>query len=270
MTEILGHILASVMGLTLGLIGGGGSILTVPILVYIVGIDPIQATSYSLLIVGSAALFGAVRYHFKGQINYKDGFLFAIPSLLSVYLTRLFLMPAIPKTIVTLNGFIFTKALFVMCLFSGLMLITAYFMIKSNGKPAPAQGPLTLKRAGFIALEGGLVGVVTGIVGAGGGFLIVPALVLFVGLPMRQAVATSLMIIALKSLAGVVGDLQAHVHFDVMFLAIFLGFTLGGMLLGTYLAPKVSDTKLKKAFGWFVLILGALMLIEQIYSSVES
>lgn len=265
MIEIIGYILAAFMGLTLGLIGGGGSILTVPILVYVLGINPVKSTSYSLLVVGSAALFGAFRYHFKGLIQYKAAALFGLPSLASVYLTRLYLMPAIPDEILSIQGFLMTKAILIMVLFSSLMVVTAYFMIRSNGKPALSQGnkSLTLKHTCFIALEGSVVGLVTGIVGAGGGFLIVPALVLLVGLPMKEAVATSLLIIALKSLAGVVGDLQAHVSFDWLLLSYFLGFTLGGMFLGTYLAPRVSDTKLKKAFGWFVFVLGVAMLGEQ-------
>lgn len=265
MIDLVGYILAAFMGLTLGLIGGGGSILTVPILVYVLGIHPVKSTSYSLLIVGVAALFGAIRYHFKGLVNYKAAAIFGIPSLLSVYLTRLYLMPAIPSEVLTINGFLITKAIVIMVLFASLMVITAYFMIRSNGKLTSSQNKvLTLQNACFIALEGSVVGIVTGIVGAGGGFLIVPALVLLVGMPMKEAVATSLLIIALKSLAGVVGDLQVHVSFDWLFLSYFLGFTLGGMFLGTYLAPRASDTKLKKSFGWFVLTLGVLMLGEQI------
>ncbi|HBN22958.1 MAG TPA: permease [Holosporales bacterium] len=265
MIESIGYILAAFMGLSLGMIGGGGSILTVPILVYALSINPVKSTSYSLFIVGTAALFGALRYHFKNLVNYKAAALFGLPSLVSVYLTRRYLMPAIPEEVLVINGFLVTKAIFIMLLFTSLMVTTAYFMIRSNGKPTlPRKTHLTLQSLLIIALEGILVGGVTGIVGAGGGFLIVPALVLLVGLPMREAVATSLLIIALKSLAGVIGDLQAHVAFDWVFLFYFLGFTLGGMFLGTHFAHHISDVKLKKTFGWFVLILGIMMLSGQL------
>lgn len=265
MIESAGYILAAFMGLTLGMIGGGGSILTVPILVYVLNINPIKSTSYSLFIVGFAALFGALRYHVKNLVNYKAAALFGLPSLASVYLTRRFLMPAIPEEVLVLKGFIVTKAIFIMVIFASLMVTTAYFMIRSNGKPpAPRKSHLSLQSFMIIAMEGSVVGIITGIVGAGGGFLIVPALVLLVGLPMKEAVATSLFIIALKSLAGVVGDLQADVTFDWIFLSYFLGFTLGGMFLGTHLAHRVCEGKLKKIFGWFVLILGMMMLSAQL------
>tara|TARA_R110002095_G_scaffold215453_1_gene209685 strand:+ start:605 stop:1411 length:807 start_codon:yes stop_codon:yes gene_type:complete len=265
MIDIAGYFLATLMGLTLGLMGGGGSILTVPIFVYVLNINPVKATSYSLFVVGAAALFGAIRYHLKGLLDYKAAALFGFPSLFSVYLTRRYLIPAIPADVFSINGFLISKAILIMFLFATLMVAAATFMIGSNGKIAPPRNPhLTLQAALLIALEGSLVGVVTGSVGAGGGFLIVPSLVLLVGLPMKEAVATSLLVIAIQSLAGVVGDLQAHVAFDWIFLGYFLGFTLGGMLLGTYLAPYVSDVKLKHTFGWFVMILGVAMLGGQI------
>ncbi|NCP62528.1 MAG: sulfite exporter TauE/SafE family protein [Alphaproteobacteria bacterium] len=265
MIDIAGYILAAFMGLTLGMIGGGGSILTVPIFVYVLSINPVKSTSYSLLVVGAAALFGALRYHFENLVNYRAAAIFGLPSLVSVYLTRRYLMPALPEEILVINGFLITKAIFIMVLFASLMVTTAYFMIRSNGKPTPPRNPhLTLRNLLIVAVEGSMVGIVTGIVGAGGGFLIVPALVLLVGLSMKEAVATSLLIIALKSLAGVIGDLQAHVTFDWVLLGYFLGFTLGGMFLGTHLAHRVSDGKLKKTFGWFVLILGVMMLCGQI------
>jgi uncharacterized protein len=264
--EILGYLLAAVMGLTLGLIGGGGSILTVPILVYVLKISPVLATSYSLVVVGSAAAFGAIRYHKMDLVSYKIGLIFGLPSLAAVYITRLYLIPALPEVFFEWNGISFTKDVFIMVFFSALMILTAIFMIRSNGAPTvSAKNGMGFTRAILTVFEGLFVGTVTGIVGAGGGFLIVPALVLLAGIPMKLAVGTSLFIIALKSLVGFAGDLQAGVELDITLLLFFLGATLIGMFAGTHYSKNVPEKRLKHLFGWFVLVLGIIMTIEQVY-----
>ena len=200
MMEILGYIAAFIMGVTLGSIGGGGSILTVPILVYLMGVTPVTATGYSLLIVGSAAAFGAFRYYRQGLIDMKAAITFAIPSIVAVYLTRAFLMPAIPDQITSVP-FVVSKDIAIMVLFAILMVAAAIMMLRNSKNLTPLKDDYH-HHSILIVVEGAVVGVVTGILGAGGGFLIIPALVLLMGMDMKRAVGASLFIIALKSLIG--------------------------------------------------------------------
>jgi uncharacterized membrane protein YfcA len=259
--EIVGFILAIVMGLTLGLFGGGGSILTVPILVYVFKLNPVLATAYSLFVVGFSALIGAIRKHFDGEIAYKIGFLFALPSILSVYATRRFLIPFIPDTIAELGSFILTKDLALMLFFAVVMLIAAYSMIRGRKNSEHQE---KVPSYPLVVLEGVIVGVITGLVGAGGGFLIVPALVLLVGLSMKEAVATSLVIIALKSLIGFTGDISSGQAIDWKFLILFTAFSIAGMIGGLVLAKKIDSQKLKKAFGYFVLVMAVFILVKEL------
>ena len=184
----MGYILAIVIGVVLGLIGGGGSILAVPILVYVLGVNPIQATAYSLFIVGLSALIGARKHYQLGNINFKIGILFAAPSFIGVFLSRKLLLPAIPHKLLELNSFILFKDSFLMILFAILMLFAAYSMLS---KKELNQKPINQINILKIILDGFIVGIVTGLVGAGGGFLIVPALILFSGLEMKKAIGIS-------------------------------------------------------------------------------
>lgn len=196
--EILGYIASILMGLTLGMIGGGGSILTVPILVYLFQINPVIATAYSLFIVGLTALVGGGFYLKKGEVDLKTGFV-AIPSFIGVYLTRAYVMPQLPDPVFTIASISFAKPLLIMIVFAVLMVAASLSMIKS--KTSNVSSPKEMKalnRLILISLEGLVVGAITGFVGAGGGFLIIPALVILVGLPMKIAVGTSLFIIACK------------------------------------------------------------------------
>jgi len=181
---VLAYLSTIIMGSTLGIIGGGGSILTVPILVYMLGIDPIKATGYSLFVVGATALVGGIGYIRKGQVHMRAGVVFAIPSLISVFTVRRFAIPALPDVIVTVGTYNLNKDTFVMLVFALVMLGTAYSMIR---KPAPEE-KLTDAHFNYplIAIEGIIVGAITGFVGAGGGFLIVPALVILAGVPIKQ------------------------------------------------------------------------------------
>jgi uncharacterized membrane protein YfcA len=259
--EILGYLLSVVMGFTLGLLGGGGSILTVPILVYVLGIDPVLATAYSLFVVGATSVAGGVQKHRQGLVRWKTGLVFAVPSLIAVFLTRYYLVPAIPDKIATFGSFELTKEIAIMVFFGVVMLIASYSMIsdrkdKNGQEEKPFNFPL-------IIAEGLVVGVVTGLVGAGGGFLIVPALVLLVGLPMKQAVGTSLAIIAIKSLIGFLGDIGSGQAIDWTFLLLFTAFSLAGMFLGIYATRYVAADKLKKGFGYFVLIMGIFIILTE-------
>ena len=247
-------------GTTMGLIGGGGSILTVPILVYLLGIPPILATGYSLFVVGLSALVGFINYFKIGLVNIKTGTIFAIPAFVGVFLARKFLLPALPLEIFSVGNLVVGRDLIVMGVFATLMILASVSMIRGGSEPEQ-EGELQFNYP-MIALEGLVVGGVTGFVGAGGGFLIIPALVMLAKLPMKQAVGTSLMIIAVKSLFGFLGDL-GNQSIDWGFLALFCLLSIIGIYLGTYLSRFVSSAKLKPGFGWFVLIMGLFILAKE-------
>ncbi len=247
-------------GATMGLIGGGGSILTVPILVYLLGIPPVLATGYSLFVVGLSALVGSVNYFKLGLVNLKAGTIFAIPAFVGVFLARKFLVPALPLEIFTVGSLVVGRDLIVMGVFATVMILASVSMIRGGSEPEK-EGELQFNYP-MIALEGLIVGGVTGFVGAGGGFLIIPALVMLAKLPMKQAVGTSLMIIAVKSLFGFLGDL-GNQSIDWGFLALFSLLSIIGIYLGTYLSRFVSSAKLKPGFGWFVLIMGLFILAKE-------
>jgi uncharacterized protein len=231
--ELLGYIASIFMGLSLGMIGGGGSILTVPILVYLFGIEPVLATAYSLFIVGLTAMFGGFGYLKKGEVDLKTGFIFAVPSFIGVYLTRRFVVPSLPDPVFSLGAVEISKSLLIMLVFALLMLTASVSMIKTKKPETKPNVPLApAKKFGLISLEGLLVGGVTGFVGAGGGFLIIPALVLLVGMPMKIAVGTSLFIIAAKSLIGFVGDLQGAAVIDWKLMLTVAAIAVVGLYLG--------------------------------------
>lgn len=259
---IIGYIGALIVGLTLGLLGGGGSILTVPILVYLLGINPVLATAYSLFVVGTTSLVGAIRNISKGMVDIKVAVVFAIPAFIAVYLTRRYLVPAIPDQIFTVGDFVLTKDLGIMLFFALIMVAASYSMIK--GRKEKEVDELAKLKIPLIVLEGAVVGVLTGIVGAGGGFLIIPALVLFANLSMKRAVATSLLIIAMKSLIGFLGDVQ-NLVIDWNFLMIFTGLSIIGIFIGIYLNRFINEKYLKKAFGWFVLVMGIYIITKELW-----
>lgn len=260
--EFFGYLSAFFIGVILGLIGGGGSILTLPVLVYLLEIEPVEATAYSLFIVGCASLAGSARNMYARRIDYKTAIIFSIPSLLAVYFTRSFLLPAIPAVILQTRGLFLTKDVAIMLFFALLMILSSASMIMEPRIKPPIKKKKVYNSL-LISAEGILVGIVTGIVGAGGGFLIVPALVLLVGLPMKKAVATSLLVIALKSLFGFVGDLQ-NFNINWYFLLGFTSLAVMGIFLGTFLDRFFQGKKLKKSFGWFVLIMGVYILWKEL------
>jgi len=256
--EIAGFFAAVLIGVTLGLIGAGGSILTVPVLVYLMDVQPVTATSYSLFVVGLTALVGSVQYMRQGLVQYRTAVLFSVPAFAAVFFSRAVLLPAIPSEILRLDGFVLTKDLAIMVLFAGLMVMASVSMIR----PRAGGDRQDRHHPGLIVVDGLVVGLLTGLVGAGGGFLIIPALVVLAAVPMKAAVGTSLLIIAVKSLLGFTGDL-GNIGIDWFFLMQFSFFTVGGIVLGTYLARFVSGSRLKPAFGWFVLIMGFYILVRE-------
>jgi len=262
MYEIIGYSCAVLIGITLGLIGGGGSILTVPVLVYIMGIEPVLATAYSLFVVGISALAGTFKNLRRGNIDLKTGFVFALPSFIAVYYTRRIIVPAIPQEIMTFGSFTLSKETGIMLFFAFIMLLASISMIRGR-KNNPELNPKAFNYP-IIIVEGLFIGALTGLVGAGGGFLIIPALVLLAGLPMKKAVGTSLMIIAIKSLIGFTGDLSTTLNIDWVFLSSFSALSIIGMGLGLYLSKSIEGDKLKKAFGYFVLLMAVFVLIKEL------
>lgn len=261
--DFLGYTGALLIGIILGLVGGGGSILTVPVFVYVLGIGPVIATAYSLFVVGISAVVGAWQNYRKDLVDVRTAIIFAIPAFAAVYATRRFLMPAIPDHLFQLGNFTMTKDIGIMIFFALIMLLASISMIRSNGNHDETESEIRYNYP-LILLEGIMVGVLTGIVGAGGGFLIIPALVLLARLPMKKAVGTSLLIIAFKSLIGFLGDIQV-LKIEWSFLLIFSLFAIAGIILGTYISNFINGAKLKKGFGWFILFMGIFIIVMELF-----
>ena len=261
--HLLGYAASLLIGISLGLIGGGGSILTVPVLVYLFGVEPVMATAYSLFIVGMSSLVGAYPKYREGEVDLRTALVFGLPSIAAVFATRKLIVPAIPQQVMQLDGLIVTRGMLMMLLFAILLIAASVSMIR-NGRPARPKAATGERVFNYplILLEGGVVGLLTGLVGAGGGFLIIPALVLLSGLPMKQAVGTSLLIIAAKSLFGFLGDVTEY-DMDWRLLAVVATIAMAGILAGNALSRRVDGDRLKKAFGWFVLLMGVYILIRE-------
>ncbi|RTY90678.1 sulfite exporter TauE/SafE family protein [Flavobacterium sp. RSP46] len=262
--EYIGYFSSILIGVALGLIGGGGSILTVPVLVYLFTVEPVIATAYSLFIVGLTSAVGSVGYFKKGLVSIKTAIVFGIPSIISVFTTRAIIVPAIPKELFSVGNFILTKDLFLMLFFAVIMIIASYSMIKKDKKLASEELHEQKFNYPLILIEGTLIGIITGLVGAGGGFLIIPALVILSKLPMKEAVGTSLVIIAAKSLIGFFGEGGENV-IDWQFLFTISAFAIVGISIGTALSKKINGNKLKPAFGWFVLVMGIYIITKELF-----
>jgi uncharacterized protein len=261
--EIIGYIFSVIIGISLGLIGGGGSILTVPILVYLFHIDAVVATAYSLFIVGITSLIGTITKYKQGLVNIKTGLIFGAPSIAVVYLTRKFIVPAIPNDIMMVGEFAVTKSILMMLLFAVLMVFASISMIRDKKMEVSSNSDKGFNYP-MILLEGTIVGLVTGFVGAGGGFIIIPALILFTGLPMKEAIGTSLMIITAQSLIGFIGDLDNQ-EMNWNLLLTVSAIAIAGIFLGNYLSIKIDGAKLKKGFGWFVLVMGLYIIAKELF-----
>lgn len=260
--EIIGYLASILIGVALGLIGGGGSILTVPVLVYLMGVDAVAATAYSLFIVGATSAVGSVQYFRKGLVNIKTAIVFGIPSIVAVFLTRAYIVPAIPKEIMSIGDFVITKSILMMLLFACLMIAASYSMIKKSKANIDEDTKEQKFNYPVILIEGLVVGILTGLVGAGGGFLIIPALVILSKLPMKEAVGTSLVIIAAKSLIGFFGE-GAETVINWQIILSVTAFAVLGIFIGTYLSKKIDGAKLKPAFGWFVLVMGIYIILKE-------
>lgn len=257
--EIFGYIGAVFIGLILGLTGGGGSILTVPILVYVMLLNPITATAYSLFIVGTTSVFGAFQNYRNDLVDFKNGFLFAVPSFIAIYLTRRFIVPVIPTTIME-KPFLLMKSTFLMVFFAVIMVFAALSMLKKK-KMNLGEPKETSKT--FLVIQTFCIGLIIGLVGAGGGFLIIPSLVLFAKLPMKKAIGTSLFIMSMNSLIGFMGDVQ-NLIIDWTFLLKFTSLSIIGIFIGIYLNKFVNEDQLKKGFAYFVLAMACFILYKEI------
>jgi uncharacterized membrane protein YfcA len=254
-TALLGWGATWFVGLALGLIGGGGSILTVPILVYLFGVPATQATGDSLFIVGATSLAGALVHGVNGRVSTRVAAVFAPPSIAAVYVVRRWGVPLLPADIALWPGTSVRRDVLLMLGFAIVMAVAASAMIRRRSSVAPAATPHPVP----LMLLAATVGAVAGFFGAGGGFLIVPALVLVAGLPMSTAVGTSLAIIAVQSLAGFVGVLQASPPADWPLLVGVTVLALTGMGAGLWLCPRISGPQLRAGFGWFVMAMSVVI-----------
>jgi uncharacterized membrane protein YfcA len=261
--EIFGYLSALVIGISLGLIGGGGSILAVPVLAYLFLVNEKVATAYSLFIVGFSALIGGVKQHFKGYVDWRTAFVFGVPAIVGVTLVRHYVVPALPDVLFTIDNFEFTRRMGMFGLFAVLMIPAAFSMLKKRVEDNHEKGihynyPLIL-------LEGLIVGAITGFIGAGGGFLIIPALVILANVEMKVAVGTSLIIIAFKSLLGFfLGD-ALTMKIDWKFLITFTFISLIGIFIGSYLSNFIDGNKLKKGFGYFIFVMAIFIFYMEFF-----
>lgn len=258
--EYIGYLASICIGLVLGVLGSGGSILSIPILVYIFHMDVVMASAYSLFIVGATSFVGAIPKYKEHLVSFRTGLLFGVPSILSIFCTRKWIVPGIPEEVAYIGSFVVTKRILLLGLFALLMILASVSMIRAKRE---LQQDDAKARVFLVILEGILIGVLTGLVGAGGGFLIIPALVLLTGLPFKTAVGTSLFIIAINSLTGFLGDvLNYSIHWSFLLTITLLAVT--GILVGNKLSRKISPIRLRKAFGWFVLFTGLCILLHEL------
>ena len=260
-TQIIGYILAIVVGISLGLIGSGGSILSVPILVYIMGVEPILATAYSLFVVGTTALFGGIQKAKQKLVDFKKVVLFGVPTILAVFITRKFIVPNIPDILFSTATFSLKKSVLIMIVFAIVMIFASVRMIK------PLKNKIVNDDAKInyfsILIQGLFIGLVAGFVGAGGGFLIIPALLFFAKTPMKMAIGTSLFIVSAQSLIGFIGDLRPEQNMNWSLLILFTSCSIIGVFIGSFLSKKIEGEKLKTGFGWFVLAMGIYIIIKE-------
>ncbi len=264
--EILGYLASILIGVSLGLIGSGGSILTVPVLVYLMHINPLLATTSSLFIVGTTSLVGGLRAYSKKQVDFKAVTEFGIPSIFSIFITRHYILPALPDQLFAIGDFTVTTDIFLMILFAVLMLGASISMIvnrNDNRVKVPMAGERQNKALPLILL-GLVIGLVTGLLGAGGGFLIIPSLVLFLRLPMKIAVGTSLLLVAINSLFGFLFSLKQF-EYNWTILLLFTILAISGIFIGSRLADKIPGASLKKGFGWFVLVMGIYIIVKELF-----
>ena len=265
--EILGYIASILIGILLGMLGSGGSILTVPVLVYLMDVNPLLATTSSLFIVGVTSLAGGLRAYSRRLVDFRAITEFGIPSIFSIFITRHYILPSLPDNLFNIGNVGVSKEMLLMLLFAILMLIASFPMIYNNHEVPPRKKDGEINRQNKVlslVIIGILIGLVTGLLGAGGGFLIIPALVLFLKLPMKKAVGTSLLIIAINSLFGFLFSLKQF-DYNWTMIIVFTVLAIAGIFIGSKLADKIPGPDLKKGFGWFVLIMGIYIILKELF-----
>jgi uncharacterized membrane protein YfcA len=264
--EILGYIASVLIGISLGLVGSGGSILTVPVLVYLMHTDPLLATTSSLFIVGTTSLVGGFRAYSKKLVDFRAVTEFGIPSIFSIFITRHYILPALPDNMFSIGTVQVSKSMFLMVVFAALMLVASVTMIRNNYNEQGTADSESSRQNKVLPLVilGILVGFVTGLLGAGGGFLIIPSLVVFLRLPMKTAVGTSLLIIAINSLFGFLFSLKQF-EYNWMVLIVFTILATAGIFLGGKIAEKTPGSSLRKGFGWFILVMGVYIIVKEVF-----
>lgn len=260
---IIGYFLAIVTGMILGALGGGGSILILPIFVYIFGFDPLQAIVYSLFVIALSSTVGAFSHYKKGNVNLKIVLLFGLSSIASVLVTRKFIVPNLPDVIFTVGDFELKQSVFLLIIFALLMIGAALVMLKKNKDSKQEQQKVKISWLGLI-VQGILIGLLTGLVGAGGGFLIVPALIYFTRVSIRIAIGTSLSIIACNTSIGFLGSINDFT-IDWTFLIVFASLMIVGILSGIRIAAKLDQAKLKKAFAFLILAVAVFMITKELF-----
>lgn len=257
--------MAVFVGMILGMLGSGGSILSVPILVYVMSIEPTLATAYSLFIIGTTSLVGGIHKAKQKLVDFHKVVLFGIPAVISVFITRKILVPRIPDSIFSTENFTLTKSILIMVVFAVVMIVASVRMIKPFKERINTDGekPNYFK----IALPGIFIGLISGFVGAGGGFLIVPTLLFFAKTPIKMAVGTSLFIVSSQSLIGFTGDIMENRIIDWKLLLLFTLASIVGIFIGNFISKKTEDEKLKTGFGWFVLAMGIYIIIRELFWS---
>lgn len=264
-SQIIGYVLAVFVGMTLGMLGSGGSILSVPILVYVMSIEPTLATAYSLFVIGTTSFVGGIHKAKQKLVDFNKVLLFGVPAVISVFITRKVLVPRIPDIIFSSENFILSKSILIMVVFAFVMIFASVRMIKPLKEKIVADDE---KLNYFkITLLGIFIGLLSGFVGAGGGFLIVPTLLFFAKTPMKMAVGTSLFIVSLQSLIGFMGDIMGDQIIDWKLLVFFTLASIFGVFIGNFISKKVEDNKLKTSFGWFVLAMGIYIIIRELFWS---
>lgn len=258
--ELIGYAACILIGVILGILGGGGSILSIPILVYLLHIDVVMASAYSLFIVGTTSLVGAIPKYKKHLVNLRTGFFFGLPSIVTIFITRKWIVPAIPEIVYQTESFTLTKRVLILGVFAVLMILASISMIRGSKEITNENHRF---RVVLVIIEGIIIGFLTGLVGAGGGFLIIPALVLLTGLPFKTAVGTSLFIIAINSLIGFLGDVLNY-SMDWKLLLSVTALSVIGILIGDRISKKIPALTLRKSFGWFVLIMGCWILFREL------
>ena len=258
MIHLAGYCLCVFIGFSLGLIGGGGSILAIPMLVFFFGIDPVLATTYSLFIVGVTAISGSIDHYKMRNIDYKTVLLFGIPSVIVLFIMRRWLLGFIPPTILRTDTWVLSKSLFIMIIFSITMLAAGWSMVK---KKSYAHSPEKLSYSRLV-VQGCITGAITGFIGIGGGLIIVPSLVLFAGLPMKRAIGTSFVIICINCLVGILGNFEVVESLNFIFLSVLAGLAVVGILIGTWAIRFIPDKQLKPVFGWIILVLSIVIFIR--------